>query len=388
MIILPDRNIPRAKLLLPIPKHQWRTPSQAQPKDQFGNENRTRFRVRAKLNDGFIKWVGWFDDREDFDRFLWAIADGSLWNDQYIQQLPTPFWPGLDPLITYDFASLTFLTTTASSPVTSASDWNNSNNTVECIGGGASGPGSRAASNVHAGGGGGGSYSKITNFSFAVPGTTQATYAVGAAVAGTSLTSTGNNGNPTWFNNATDPGTGSDNTKCSAKGGTGGNASSTTGTGGAGGVTGTSWGQTKNAGGNGGSMTGVTGRGSAGGGGAAGPAGVGGNGVDSSSTGADVMTAGGTGNNGTDLGGTTGGNVGASGTEFDGSHGCGGGGGGNSASSGNVTGGAGGNYGGGGSGATCNSGLVPTGGGGIQGLIILTSTPVTSSGFNMPMLGM
>jgi hypothetical protein len=78
MIILPDKNIPRAKFLMPVHSKEWRTPSLAQPKDVFGNENVTKFRINAKSNDGVVVWSGWFDDREDFDAFLHAIVLGTL----------------------------------------------------------------------------------------------------------------------------------------------------------------------------------------------------------------------------------------------------------------------------------------------------------------------
>lgn len=55
MIILPDKNIPRAKFLMPQHKSEWRTSSQAQLKDQFGNENVKMFRVVARLRDGYKK---------------------------------------------------------------------------------------------------------------------------------------------------------------------------------------------------------------------------------------------------------------------------------------------------------------------------------------------
>ena len=63
MIILPERNIPRGKLLLPMRPAEWRQPSQR--KAIFGIEDQTRFRLTARLNDGFIAWRGWFDSRED-----------------------------------------------------------------------------------------------------------------------------------------------------------------------------------------------------------------------------------------------------------------------------------------------------------------------------------
>ncbi len=70
-------------------------------------------------------------------------------------------------------SSVSFLTTPTGSLQTSTSDvtWNNANNKVECIGGGAESAGIKFSSG-DATGGGGGAYSKITNFTFATPGTT------------------------------------------------------------------------------------------------------------------------------------------------------------------------------------------------------------------------
>ena len=78
MIILPDKNIPRAKFLMPVAKKEWMIPSLSKPKDQFGNEDRTYFRIRAFTNDGKICWNGLYEDRDDFDAVLFAIAEGTL----------------------------------------------------------------------------------------------------------------------------------------------------------------------------------------------------------------------------------------------------------------------------------------------------------------------
>lgn len=373
MIILPDRNIPQAKVLLPIPDNQWRTPSQAVPYDDLGNLGRqTRFRVRARLNDGHVVWCGWFDDRADLDQFLWSIATGELWRDPYVQRLPVPWWPGLDPAIGYDFATVTFLTTTGSNQTyTSPADWNNTNNSIECLGSGASG-GSVSTPGGHGTGGGGAAYSEIVQFNFAVPGTTTATYRVGASVSG-GAGAAGTAGNPSWFNNASDPGAGSDNTKCSAKGGGAGAAGTGSRSGGAAGDDTNSWGQTKFPGGSGGDLTGASGNGGSGAGGAAGPNGAGGNGTNSTSTGTGVFTSGGTGDNGSGGAGGTGGGAGSAGTEWDATHGSGGGASGR-AGAGAQTALTSGNYGAGGAG-TGSTGGVATGGTGTQGIIVVTYTP-------------
>lgn len=375
MFILP---IPSTKLLMPVPDIQWREPSQAQFKDQLGNPGvQTRFRIRA-MAEGKCIWQGWFDSRYEADDFLWCALTGLLKYNPSIWRTPSPEWHqdiigDIWEDITYEFATTTFLTTTGSNQTyTSPGDWNNANNTVELLGGGASG----GSGINHSSGGGGGSYSKISNFSFATPGTTTATYRVAALVAGVGTGVAGNAGNPSWWNNATDPGTGSDNTKAGAKGGTGGVQGSGTRNGGAGGVTSTSWGETLFAGGRGGNQTGAVGISATGGGGAASPSAAGGNGVDSSSSSSGIATAGGTSNNGSLAGGTTNGavgNPGNAGTNWDGSHGSGSGGAGGSINSSGAAGGDGGLYGGAGGGAAGQF-SVGSSGGGKQGIVVVIYT--------------
>lgn len=381
MIILPDRNIVRTKLLLPVPERTWRTPSQAQVKDQLGNENCVRFRVRARLADGYIPWIGWFESREDFDRFLWAIATGELWRDSYVQRLPTPWWPGLDPQIGYEFATLVFLTTPTGSnqTYTSAADWNNSNNSIETLGAGASGGAAwNASSNRTATGGGGGAWNKISNFTFAVPGTTTATWQAGAPGAAVSRTTTGatngNLGGDTWFN-----GTTLAVSSVGSKGGSPGAASSASTAalnGGVGGVGASGVGTSNNNGGRGGNLTGTASANisvKTGAGGAAGSTGAGNAGGDTASPAVTTTTAGGSGDGGSGGAGgtaTTAGTDGGNGTEWDASHGSGGG------SSGTTSGTTrtGGNYGGAGGGAASTSGTI-TSGVGTQGIVVLTYTP-------------
>lgn len=372
------------RFLLPVPKHQWYTPSQIQPKDVFGNETRTLFRVRARLNDGHIRWIGWFQDRDDFDAFLGALFCGSLAAERELWRLPTPAWhPDIGIEFTYDFATVTFLTspTGSNQTYTSPADWNNSNNSVEVVAAGGSGGAASGASGGafrSSSGAGGGAYSKNTNFSFANPGTTTATYRIGtggAAVtaSGTSVTN-GNTGGDSWFNGTTLGGS-----TIGAQGGVGGGTSGAGNVnGGAGGAAASGTGTTKKSGGRGGNYTGGGGSGarSTGGGGAAGSTNDGNTGVDKSDT-SDAGTAGGSADGGSGgAGGAAGNNNGGNGTEWDASHGSGGGGGGNAATSGTLTGGSGGNYGGGGGGACCNNGTgSQTSGAGIQGIIMLSYTP-------------
>lgn len=389
MMILPDRRISRARFLIPMPKREWMPSSQAIPLDDLGNKViRTRFRLRARAHDGHIVWCGWFEDREDADAFLFALVCGSLRIERNLWRLPTPAWhPDLGEGLVYDFVTQTALTTTGSNQTyTSPSDWDNGNNSIECIGGGASGASGNSVG--HNTGGGGGAYSKITNFSFATPGTTTATYRIAAGVAGVTRTTSGpgNNGNPTWWNDTADPGAGTDNTKCSAAAGTTGAAGAGSQNGGAGGASSSSWGQTKFDGGAGGNFTGASGSGGSGGGGAAGPNGAGGNGSSSSFT-TEIGTNGGKGGNGSGgTGGTSGTPTGGNGTDLDGVNGSGGGGRGLA----KVTaGGAGGNYGGGGGAVRAASSC--TGGAGIQGIILVTYTPGVANpvfATNLAMMGL
>ncbi|MCZ7659184.1 MAG: hypothetical protein M5U07_15630 [Xanthobacteraceae bacterium] len=136
MIILPDHAI--ARVLPPLAECDWRTPSQARPKDAAGNENRTRFRLTARLHDGHIAWRGWFDDRDDADAFLWALATGSLRHERALWRLSMPAWHSdLGQELAYEFATVSFLTSPTGSNQTwnVPSDWNSANNHVETIGG-------------------------------------------------------------------------------------------------------------------------------------------------------------------------------------------------------------------------------------------------------------
>lgn len=385
MLILPNQP----KLLMPVPKWQWREPSAAQWKDQFGNPGvQTRFRIIARLHDGHTKCRLWFDDRDDFDAFLLSLAD-YLANGIPIPcedwGLVNEVWgdPDLHRSFFYAVDTVVFLSTTGSNqsypePV----DWNASDNSIEGLGAAASGSVARNSSAKHAAGSGAGEYAKIVNFAF-TGGT--ATYRIGAGGAGIITNSNGAiNGNPgevTYFNASSDPGTGTDNTKLGAKPGLGGQASIVNAVvnGGAGGTGG--WGSTKFPGGRGGNATGAgTGSGNTqacGSGGAAGPGGAGGNGVDTAVQTA-MGTDGGSANNGATVGGTgsgTGstnpGNIsGNDGTEWDATHGCGSGGGG-----GAIEGGEPGNYGGASGAARATINTTGTYDGG-QGLIVVTYEPV------------
>lgn len=381
MIILPDRNVPRARFLLPVRDKEWRTPSLAQPKDHFGNENITRFLVRAKTHDGVIVWRGWFDDRADCDAFLWAVACGTLPQERALWDLPSPGWPGLEPGLIYECLTTSFFTTGSSATYSKPSDFGN-NNTICCVGGGGSGAALNQSSIArYACGGGGGGIGVYANMTL----TGNATYTVAADAStltssSTGVGKTGPNGNQTWFGQGA---TNYSNAPVGGDGGTGGNWSTTstlTNGGAGGGGKGTS----SATGGRGGNVSAIGAfRGNTGGGGAAGINGNGNNGGDYS-TAANGVTAGGSGDAGS---GGAGGNAGAggNGAEWDASHGSGGGGGGEGGGTGG-TGYAGGNYGGGGGGRT-DAGSVTTGRG-IGGLLVVQYAPQTGAAFNMPMLGM
>lgn len=395
MIILPDRNIPRARFLMPVREAEWREPSLAQAKDQFGNQNCTRFFITARANDGGIVWRGWFDDRDDFDAFLWAIACDTLRYERPLWDLPTPAWePWLGELISYEFASQVNLTTpTGASTTNIPSDWTNTN-TLHTLGGGGSGGTAyyaASASQAIGAGGGGGAWNSVTNTTSYTARQTGINIAIGvggAAVsfigfgAGTYNSSTGNTGGDTWFG-ATTLGS----STVGAKGGSGGQAAysgtaaGVSANGGAGGVGSSGVGTSNNSGGRGGNSSvpsATNGGAGAGGGGAAGPNGAGNQGgdisaVSQSSGGRGDGTSGGAGGASGSGGGVA--NSGSAGTEWA-SVGSGGGGAGNRGFS--ATAGAGGNYGagsGGIGGANTASGGSVTGAAAAQGVIVLIYTP-------------
>jgi hypothetical protein len=395
MLILPDRNVPRARILLPVHDREWRESSQAQPKDQFGNQNCTRFRITGRLSDGFVRWRGWFDSRDDADAFFFSLVSGSLQYERELWRLPTPAWhPDFGDWLTYDFATVTFLTspTGSNQTYTSPSDWGNSNNSIVTLGAGASGGTALQGASAYAAGGGGGACNKITNFTFATPGTTTATYQIGtggaASANSTGLSNTtGNNGGDSWFGGTTLGGS-----SVGSKGGSGGNSTRGTGTPnvtGAGGVAASGVGTALGNGGAGGLIngSGMSSQSATGGGGGAGESGDGAASTGFSSGTTRQASAGGQGNNGT--GGAGGAGVtdaaasyaGGNGTEWDASHGSGGGGGGKATNSTtNPNAGSGGQYGAGGGGiASSVSGGTFTSGAGTQGIIVVTYTPANAS---------
>jgi len=204
------------------------------------------------------------------------------------------------------------------------SDWNNSDNFIECIGPGGDG----STSSNSGGGGGGGAYAKKNNVTLTPGGT--ASVVVG----------TGGSQTDTNFNSV-----------CIADAGK--NASALTG--GAGGTTAGSTGDTKYAGGNGATGTAGTPPATAGGGGAAGKTGAG-----SAGTSASYVSGGGQGGAGD--GGTNSGSA-PSGAGGDGAN----------STTGAAENGA--NYGGGGGGA---GGAYTTPGNGAPGVVVVSYTALTS----------
>ena len=354
MLILPARYEP--KLFVPVPEADWREPSAAQERDQFGNVAvRTRFRVRALLDDGHPVWTGWFDSRDDYDAFCYSlIRHTELGEPMANARLPKPEWrDDLDHIpLRYDFNSITLITASPGSEVgaTLPADYNASNNLWELIGGGASGGAARSGSTRKSTGGGAGAYKKLVNFNQAP--SSSVTYRVGnfgaAVTRSTNGATNGNAGTSSYFKNS------SATIVCEAFPGAAGNSGTAGALSAAAGGNGASGAGTS--GNSGGASGAVTAAGAAaiatGGGGAAGPNGAGGNGTDIA---VDTVTGpAGTGN------GTNAGNGG------DGKR--------DAANANDAS-----NYGGGGGGVT-GSGITSTSGKGAQGVISRTYATTTAQG--------
>lgn len=370
MIILPDKNIPRSRFLMPMSNKYWRTPSHAQQKDQFGNENFTRFRLRARVDDGHIVWEGWFDDRDDLDAFLWAIASETLIYEKELWELPSPEWtPDIGENIVYDFYSISYFGSPVNSlgTYTKPKDFNSGRNRITCLGGGGSGAAYfRDAGEIRkaATGGGGGGCGQYANINIADDFTY---YQVGGGGPGGSDSGSGNGGftgqagGASFFGNTTYSG--------SPVGGTGGGGGTFINNSTRPGGTAGSWKGTSGFnGGRGGDVYYNSGSGyhATGGGGAAGWEAAGTNGVDIST---NVSSS----NGGFGNGGINGGGVpnSGNGTNFGSGIGSGAGGIGVVATSG-----PGGFY-GGGSGASLRGGGTAISSSGAQGLVIVEYTPIS-----------
>jgi len=279
--------------------------------------------------------------------------------------------------------TVTTIVLTSGTSWTVPSDWNNSLNTIEVIGGSGSGASHRSPSIRYATGGGGGGYSRVSNQTLSG----SVSYVIGTAGSAVARTTdgltNGNAGTATWFGAATQV-----SSLVAANGGGGGiAAASGTAAGGAGGSLTGAIGTIRYTGGSGGAQT-VSGgimAFSSGGGGGGGPKGAGLNGV-SNTVAANAGTNGGAGGNG--FGGiagtgrldTTGGSNGGNGSDLSKS-GSGGGGGGYKPPDGGGTYVAysGGNYGGGGGGITSNAGTSITSGAGAGGLIVIRYVPLPAT---------
>ena len=388
MIILPDKNVIRTKVLMPVPKREWMPPSLAQRKTFCGDEDRVTFSLTARLADGHIVWRGLFEDRDDVDAFLYAVVTGSLNYERELWHMPSPWWDGysIDNVVFELLVNVTLTTTGTANTYTVPTDWNSSSNTIRCIGGGASGGVRRGTLPKLATGGGAGGYGSTTNMSLTPGGS--ATYGIGIGGAfiryGSSTGAfTGNAGGDTYFNAAS--------YAAATVGGQGGAAGIASATAVAinGGAGGAGKGSVNYSGGNGGNIT-VTSSTSTqvtGAGGAAGPNGAGNNGNNITSSG-NFYSLGGSadaGFGGAGGGSTAGGN-GGNGTEF-GTTGSGGGGTAAASLTGSATGGSGGLY--GGAGASAAGPSTITSGSGQQGLIYITYTPTIGVfSFNLAMMGM
>jgi hypothetical protein len=387
MIILPDKNVVRTKVLMPVPKREWMPPSIAQRKTFCGDEDRVTFSLKARLADGHVVWLGLFEDRDDVDAFLYAVVTGSLNYERELWRMPSPWWDGygIDNVVFELVVNVTLTTTGTANTYIVPADWGNANNTIQCIGGGASGGIIRKATEPRlATGGGGGGYGKTTNIS--LTGGASVTYGIGAGGAFVRLSTngllSGNSGGDTYFNAASYAAA-----TVGGQGGFGG-VSNTTAVVTNGGAGGAGKGSVNYSGGSGGGINfpSAASSQSTGGGGAAGPNGAGNNGNTINSSG-DFYSLGGSGDAG--FGGATGsgnGGSGGAGTEF-GTTGSGAGGNGGTSLTGSSTGGSGGLY--GGAGAAASGPGTITSGTGRQGLIYIQYTPTIGVfSFNLAMMGM
>ena len=396
MIILPDRSISHTKFLLPMKRKDWLPPSVSLPKDTFGKETTTTFRVALKHKKKLV-WEGSFRDREDFDEFLFGLASESLQYDRYLWTLPIPeLNPDvlkLDDIVFY-FATQTIytgsaFTTTYNKPI----DWNDYANKFECLGGGGQGGGCSSTSGNGGAGGGGGSFSRTINSSLLAG---QTTFRVSGQVNSGIIEagSPGSAGRTVSFVSGSTGGT----TICLAVGGGGGPVGS--GTGGVGANTtsnvygGTgyyeenpflSWPGVSYSGGNGGlgSWTTASIKGAGGGGGAAGNQSAGGN-EPGNGYGGDAGSAiDYQGNLNIPLSGGAQDSNGQTGNDFGSGFGFGSGCGRKTTGSGNLTSG---NYGAGGGGAR-STGASLRGGMGANGLALISYVPYTVVPTNIPNMG-
>lgn len=366
MIILPDRNIPRAKFLLPMARQVW----QRLPPYVIGQT----WIAQLFRADRSMVWQGHFEDREDADEFMAAMFAGTLKADGYLQRLPV-YCPDFEPHLLDDPGiSYNMVTNIGIGP--SSGNWSvpgdcvglrsKAGEFVDVIAGGGSG----AAANGGFGGAGGGGGGQASLYSYALTPGGLAAYSSGAGGAAVSRSGSnggtvGNAGADTWF-------VGTSTVRAS---GGGGGQSTTVTAYSAGGTAGTGTnGSNGHSGGAGGGVQTGSAAAAAGGGGAAGPSGGG-------STASDAVSnfatgSGGAGHSGSIAGGGSAGATGGTGNWY-GPWGPGGGGAGNYSGSATPTAGSGGYSGGGGGGAAGVSAFGSVSGSGSGGLIVIRYEPVT-----------
>lgn len=372
-LILPERGIKRASFFQHLPEHEWRTPSQATPKNSLGHENQTRWTATLRLDDGHIAWRGWFDDFMDFDQFMMSLSLDTLRFDRPLQRACTPwFEPDLLHIDgRWEWHQWLFIvgpvypgTGSYGVPSNCAGISGKSGEFADAIGAGGSG-GRAAHAFGNGSGGAGGAWSRVTVMALTPSSTITNQIGVGGAAIATGTTA-GALGTDTWLNGA--------NLAASSVGAKGG-AGGTTGAGATGGQAASGIGTSKNNGGNSGTASAI---GATGGAGAGGPSGAGNN----SAAGASAATVGSAANGGVTPAGGAGStqpNIGGAGTLYDATHGPGGGSG--SIIGGSTSTGTGGLYGGGsgGKGATNATGVTGQGGAGLA--VICYEPPVGSAIF-------
>lgn len=367
------------KVLLPQPRSFWMPPSQRPDFDPWTRDAvKYRWQLSARVNDGHIVWRGWFEDRDDADEFLFAMANGTLQNERVLWDLPTPAWrPDIGEHVQYDFLTQVALTGTAGSNQTYSvpSDFNPGLNTGDTIGGGASGGLGSGTSGSGGTGGGAGGASRKNNVPMTPSGS--ATYQLG--LGGTAVTANGNGvaGGDTWLNATTYASASS-----GAKGGSQGKGSAGSNTAASGGLASSGIGDVTHNGGNGAATSGAP-TAASGGGSAATVAsdGLTATAASSNSTaGANSVH----GESGGTAGNATNGGAGAAGLDNS-SVGSGAGGGGtiDIPASGARSAGSGGNYGGAGGGLCCNNASTRTTGAGVKGYIFIQYSPGTGGAMNL-----
>lgn len=365
------------RVFVPVPRAQWREPSESVRRDESGNlHSSTVFEIIGCTSDGVRKFEIVFGDRDDFDAFTHDLIRWKVCGDNFPQEnwhLPSRIIGDLSyfPFLEYHFATVTTITNTSTGlSYSRPADWNDGDNSISVIGGGASGAIYHdGAVQRGATGGGGGAFAGSVNLSISGSNNYQVGPG-GAAVpaVGSSLV-LGNNGTDTWFG-----GSNFASALVGAKAGVGGKQTAS----GTGGTAAASIGSTKYSGGNSGTSSGSN-SGCSGGGGGGGPTGAGG----ASSNVTSTRSAGGSGGGGGGAGGAANSSAaGGAGSNMLNNFGSGGGSGGRSSAN-TGTGGA---YGGGSGGIY--TAAASTTGAGSQGLIQIVYEPLRYSAFNSPMMGM